>query len=90
MKLWRCCPGIKRVLTVKRTGQEVVMKTGRDFLAKELLDKTSVSLMQVMDAEDPLFILYTSGSTGKPKGMLHTCGGYMVYTGLYFQKCFQL
>ena len=42
-----------------------------------------------MDSEDPLFILYTSGSTGKPKGMVHSCGGYMVYTAIRF-KCFSV
>jgi acetyl-CoA synthetase len=42
-----------------------------------------------MDAEDMLFILYTSGSTGKPKGVVHTCGGYMVYTGYTFANAFQ-
>ncbi len=42
-----------------------------------------------MDAEDNLFILYTSGSTGKPKGVVHTCGGYMVYTGYTFMNTFQ-
>jgi acyl-coenzyme A synthetase/AMP-(fatty) acid ligase len=44
---------------------------------------------EVMDAEDPLFILYTSGSTGKPKGVVHTCGGYMVYTDYTFRNVFQ-
>mgnify|MGYP001544951859 FL=1 len=42
-----------------------------------------------MDAEDPLFILYTSGSTGKPKGMVHTIGGYMVFTAYTFKNAFQ-
>ena len=65
------------------------MKTERDLWLQELLDKSSVeNVMQIMDAEDPLFILYTSGSTGKPKGMLHTCGGYMVYTGYTFKNVF--
>ena len=44
---------------------------------------------EIMDAEDMLFILYTSGSTGKPKGMVHTCGGYMVYTAYTFRNVFQ-
>jgi len=44
---------------------------------------------EIMDSEDPLFILYTSGSTGKPKGMVHTCGGYMVYTSFTFKNVFQ-
>ena len=83
------CPGVKKVLVVKRTGQAVEMKTERDLWLQELLDKSSVeNVMQIMDAEDPLFILYTSGSTGKPKGMLHTCGGYMVYTGYTFKNVF--
>ncbi|MDO4763386.1 MAG: acetate--CoA ligase [Flavobacteriaceae bacterium] len=83
------CPSVKRVLVVNRTGQEITMKEGRDIWLKELLDKASVeNLMQIMDAEDPLFILYTSGSTGKPKGMMHTCGGYMVYTGYTFKNVF--
>lgn len=83
------CPSVKRVLTVKRTGQAVEMNEGRDFWLQDLLDKASVqNMMQIVDAEDPLFILYTSGSTGKPKGMLHTCGGYMVYTGYTFKNVF--
>lgn len=83
------CPSVKKVLVVKRTGQAVEMKTERDLWLQELLDKSSVeNVMQIMDAEDPLFILYTSGSTGKPKGMLHTCGGYMVYTGYTFKNVF--
>ena len=83
------CPGVKKVLVVKRTGQAVEMKTERDLWLQELLDKSSgENVMQIMDAEDPLFILYTSGSTGKPKGMLHTCGGYMVYTGYTFKNVF--
>ena len=44
---------------------------------------------EIMDAEDPLFILYTSGSTGKPKGMVHTTAGYMVYTAYTFKNVFQ-
>lgn len=83
------CPSVEKVLVVKRTGKTVFMKEGRDLWLEPLLEKTSVeNIPQVMDAEDPLFILYTSGSTGKPKGMLHTCGGYMVYTGYTFKNVF--
>lgn len=83
------CPKVKRTLVVSRTGQEITMKEGRDLWLQPLLENASVeNLIQIMDAEDPLFILYTSGSTGKPKGMLHTCGGYMVYTGYTFKNVF--
>ena len=62
-------------------GIDVPMTEGRDFWWHELMAKASPECEpEVMDAEDPLFILYTSGSTGKPKGVLHTTAGYMVYT----------
>jgi acetyl-CoA synthetase len=54
-----------------------------------LLDEASDNnTAEIMDAEDPLFILYTSGSTGKPKGMVHTTAGYMVYTAYTFKNVF--
>ncbi|MBK5194875.1 MAG: acetate--CoA ligase [Proteiniphilum sp.] len=82
-------PTIKKVLVVNRTGQEVTMREGRDYWLQPLLDNASAtSQAEVMDAEDPLFILYTSGSTGKPKGMLHTNAGYMVYTAYTFKNIF--
>lgn len=82
-------PSIERVLVVKRTGQEIDMKEGRDRWLQPLLDEApATSMAEVMDAEDPLFILYTSGSTGKPKGMLHTTAGYMVYTAYTFKNVF--
>jgi acetyl-CoA synthetase len=63
------------------------MKEGRDQWLQPLLDEASDNnTAEIMDAEDPLFILYTSGSTGKPKGMVHTTAGYMVHS-LYFKKC---
>jgi acetyl-CoA synthetase len=66
------------------------MKEGFDFEASALIESaSSIFEPEVMDAEDPLFILYTSGSTGKPKGMVHTSGGYMVYTGYTFKNVFQ-
>lgn len=76
-------------MVVKRTNQKVSMQKGRDLWLQPLLDKaSSTSETEIMDAEDPLFILYTSGSTGKPKGMLHTTAGYMVYTAYTFKNIF--
>jgi acetyl-CoA synthetase len=64
------------------------MKEGRDIWLQPLLDGASDnSVAEIMDSEDPLFILYTSGSTGKPKGMVHTTG-YMVYTAYTFKNVF--
>ncbi len=81
---------IESVLVVKRTGADIPMKEGRDIWLQPLLDKAAKDhVAEVMDAEDPLFILYTSGSTGKPKGMVHTTAGYMVYIAYTFQNIFQ-
>jgi acetyl-CoA synthetase len=82
-------PSIEKVMVVKRTGQKINMKEGRDIWLQPLLDEApATSKAEVVDAEDPLFILYTSGSTGKPKGMLHTTAGYMVYTAYTFKNVF--
>lgn len=84
------CPGVKTVLVAKRTNAEVKMKEGRDKWLQPLLDEAyGDCVAEIMDAEDPLFILYTSGSTGTPKGMVHTTGGYMVYTAYTFKNIFQ-
>ncbi|MFT7429507.1 MAG: acetyl-CoA synthetase [Nonlabens sp.] len=81
---------IASVLVVKRTGNDVQMKSGRDHWIAPLLENISEECAaEIMEAEDPLFILYTSGSTGKPKGMLHTTAGYMVYTAYTFKNVFQ-
>ena len=84
------CPAVEKVLVVKRTGGSVTMKDGRDSWLAPLLEKADAYCeAEIMKAEDPLFILYTSGSTGRPKGMVHTCGGYMVYTAYTFKNIFQ-
>jgi acetyl-CoA synthetase len=83
------CSNVQSVLVVKRTKAGINMKAGRDKWLQPLLDKASDSCEpEIMDAEDPLFILYTSGSTGKPKGMVHTTAGYMVYTAYTFKNMF--
>ena len=80
---------VKSVLVVKRTNSTIKMKEGRDLWLQPLLDlATPNHAAEMMDAEDPLFILYTSGSTGKPKGMLHTTAGYMVQTAYSFKNVF--
>ena len=84
------CKSDQKVLMVKRTNESVNINSKRDFLLDDLIiDVDDFCDAEIMDSEDPLFILYTSGSTGKPKGMVHTCGGYMVYTSFTFKNVFQ-
>jgi acetyl-CoA synthetase len=83
------CPCVEKVLVSKRTNTTVTMKEGRDQWLEPLLESASDNnVAEIMDAEDPLFILYTSGSTGKPKGMVHTTAGYMVYSAYTFKNVF--
>ncbi|MGC8938322.1 MAG: acetate--CoA ligase, partial [Thermodesulfovibrio sp.] len=84
-------PSIEKVIVVKRTPNFVDMDPQRDFWWHDLMNDPEISNYcepEVMDAEDPLFILYTSGSTGKPKGVLHTTGGYIVYVNITFKWVF--
>ena len=86
----QACPGVETVLVVERTGEKIAMMDGRDHWMQPLLAAAAAECEpEVMEAEDPLFILYTSGSTGRPKGMVHTCAGYMVYTAYTFKNIFQ-
>ncbi len=86
-------PVVEHVVVVRRTGHEVNMQHGRDFWYHDLMNlpiASPVCETEVMDAEDPLFILYTSGTTGKPKGILHTHGGYQVYISTTLEWAFDL
>ena len=79
-KALESCPSIENVIVVKRTGSSISMKENRDIWWHDSINGVSNECKpEIMNAEDPLFILYTSGSTGKPKGVLHTTGGYLVY-----------
>ena len=84
---------IQSVICVKRTGQDVEMVSGRDYWYHDLMHlpiADAKAKTEVMDAEDPLFILYTSGTTGKPKAILHTHGGYMVWTSTTLKWVFDV
>jgi acetyl-CoA synthetase len=88
------CTSVQKIIVLTRTRTPVSMIKGRDLWWEDEIKKVETQgnpdcPAEPMDAEDPLFILYTSGSTGKPKGVVHTCGGYMVYTGYTFRTVFQ-
>lgn len=86
-------PIVEHVIVVKRTGHDVHMIEGRDYWYHDLASLPIASTKcetEVMDAEDPLFILYTSGTTGKPKGILHTHGGYQVFTATTLSWTFDM
>lgn len=83
------CPRVRQVIVVQHTNNDVSWKENRDIWYHDAM-KTALKSCpcEMMDAEDPLFILYTSGSTGKPKGILHTTGGYLVYVAMTFKYIF--
>ena len=83
------CASIKTNIVIKRTNQQVNWNNIDKWWHSEIEKVDNYCEAELMDSEDELFILYTSGSTGKPKGMVHTCGGYMVYTAYSFQNVFQ-
>ena len=85
------CPTVKNVIVAHRGEGQVEMVEGRDtWWADEMAQASMVCEPEVMNAEDPLFILYTSGSTGKPKGVMHTTGGYLTYVAMTHKYIFDV
>jgi len=92
-KALEMCSVVEVVITVKRTGEDVYMENDRDYWYHDLKALPIASTRcetEVMDSDDMLFLLYTSGSTGKPKGLVHTHGGYSVYTSTTHRMVFDL
>tara|TARA_Y100000590_G_scaffold388726_1_gene463293 strand:+ start:1488 stop:3428 length:1941 start_codon:yes stop_codon:yes gene_type:complete len=82
---------LKKMIVVKRTGDKIPWDKTKNFWYHEITKSASdISPPEIMNSEDPLFILYTSGSTGKPKGVLHTTGGYIVYTSFTHEYIFDI
>ena len=77
------CPNVHTCLMVERTGGSIEWTSNRDICYEASIQRVSaICAAEIMDSEDPLFILYTSGSTGKPKGVLHTTGGYLLMAAM--------
>ncbi len=88
-KALETCPDVKKCLIVKRTNKEIKLKKDRDLFYDDILKEVNdFCEPEILNAEDPLFILYTSGSTGKPKGVMHTSGGYIVYASMTHEYIF--
>jgi len=83
-------PSIEKCIVLERTKSMITMQENRDIWWHDEMQKVTENCqIEIMDAEDPLFILYTSGSTGKPKGIQHSTAGYMIYTEYSFRNVFQ-
>ena len=83
------CPNLQTVIVIKHTGHEIPWHDERDVCYETAMQSASENCPpEMMDAEDPLFILYTSGSTGKPKGILHTTGGYLLFAAMTHKYVF--
>ena len=83
------CPSVETCIVLKRINSRINLNKIDKWWHEELNGESDKFDSTELDSEDPLFILYTSGSTGKPKGMVHSCGGYMVYSSYSFKSVFQ-
>ncbi|MDC0923972.1 acetate--CoA ligase [Flavobacteriaceae bacterium] len=83
------CSSINSTIVLKRIGSDIQMNFNQSWWHDEIKNISTDCFAEEMDSEDMLFILYTSGSTGKPKGMVHSCGGYMIYSAYTFLNVFQ-
>ena len=83
------CPSVETCIVLKRINSRIKLNKIDKWWHEELNGESDKFDSIELDSEDPLFILYTSGSTGKPKGMVHSCGGYMVYSSYSFKSVFQ-
>ncbi|MGD8873673.1 MAG: acetate--CoA ligase [Gammaproteobacteria bacterium] len=85
----KSCPNVHTVVVVRHTGGQIDWHEDRDLWYHEAAGNVAPDCpVEIMDAEDPLFILYTSGSTGKPKGAMHTTGGYLLYAAITHKYVF--
>jgi len=83
------CPSVHSVIVVKRTDAQTSWEDGRDVWYEDLIkEQSEICEAEIMDSEDPLFILYTSGSTGKPKGVQHSSGGYLLHAAITHKYIF--
>jgi acetyl-CoA synthetase len=82
---------VKKVVVVQRNHEDVEWVAGRDYSYNEMIDnKSAICEPEVMDSEDPLFLLYTSGSTGKPKGVQHNSAGYILWAQMTMEWVFDV
>ena len=82
------CDCVESVIVLNRINSGITLNKNEKWWHDELNKVNNNCPAEIVDSEDPLFILYTSGSTGKPKGMVHSCGGYMVYSSYSFKNVF--